>query len=281
MRMRSLAELQQDFAAALLSADTDVAARVALLRHDIATGAFSVAERLQVYRHNVQANYLNALEQAFPATRRLVGAEFFAQQARTAQRRFPSTRGDLHHVGAGFVAALRADFAEDVQLHWLPDVADLEWAWQQAQVAPDPATQLDLIALQRVPPDDYARLSFTAHPAMRLLCSRWPMFTIWDANRGEADPEDTIDLDRGGECVVISRPHDLAQGRLCQAAEHRWLETLAGGGALGEAVDAALEIDPGFTPDRPLQLSVADGLWIGFAVLTPRRPAASASAAAR
>lgn len=279
--MRSLAELQRDFAAALLGADTDVAARTALLQHDIASGAFSVAERLQVYRHNVQANYLNALQLAFPATRRLVGAEFFAQQARAAQPRFPSTRGDLHHAGAGFVAALHADFADDPRLHWLPDVAQLEWAWQQTQVAPDPATHLDLGALQRVAPEHYARLSFIAHPALRLLRSRWPVFTIWKANRGDTDPDGTIDLDRGGECVVIGRRQDLAQARLCSQAEHRWLETLAGGGALGDAVDAALEIDSGFTPDRPLQLSVAEGLWIGFEVLTPPRPAASASAAAR
>jgi hypothetical protein len=274
MRRRALLplpELQARLAAAL-RADPDAPPDTGLLR-EIRADGLDPAARLGIYRDNLRGNFLKVLALEFPAIRRLGGADWFAQCGLAFLRAHPSVSGDLHGLGAPFPGFL-AQRLQGSPHEYFADVATLEWAWQENLVAEDPATQLDVAALAGVPGERVAALHFALHPALRLVRSRWPVFTIWNANRGEpgVDPEPPpgggddvpIDLDAGAQCVIVRRSGAGAEARCCDPATFEWLGALASGATFGAAWDAATAVEPGFDVARTLATAVVLDLFTGF-----------------
>lgn len=270
-----LAELQARFAAAL-RADPG-APPDAVLRERLREDGIAAAERLAIYRRNVQGNFRKVLALEFPAIRRLGGEDWFEGLALEFMREHPSRSGDLHGIGAPFAGFLAQRLA-GTRYAWFGDVAALEWAWQECLVAPDPATTLDVTALAGVGAERAARLRLLPHPALRLVESRWPVFSIWSAHRdadgiragevgagGERDDGATpIDLDAGGEAVLLRRLDEGAEARRCSHAQCTWLQALASGAPLGEAWDRATGMEPRFDVSTALAEAVALGLFVGF-----------------
>jgi hypothetical protein len=271
--MLPLPELQARLAAAL-RADADAPPDAELLR-EIRADGLDPAARLGIYRDNLRGNFLKVLALEFPAIRRLGGADWFAQCGLEFLRAHPSASGDLHGLGAPFPAFLAQRLRGGAH-EYFADVAALEWAWQESLVAADPATQLDVAALAGVPGEGVAALRFAVHPALRLVRSAWPIFTIWNANRGEPgdgqdgppgplrDDEAPIDLDAGGQCVIVRRSGEGAEARCCDRATFEWLGALASGATFGAAWDAASAIDHRFDVARTLATAVALDLFTGF-----------------
>src|SRR5271165_6009951 len=138
MRMHSLRELQADFMRALLDGDPEhaaaaVAAAAATL---IAPSPVAVAPRiaatdaLGIYANNVRSNFTESLIGSFPAIRRLVGEDYFAQVARGFHARHPSLSGDLQPAGSGFAQYLGQLHGAD-EYRYLGEVARLEWLIQE------------------------------------------------------------------------------------------------------------------------------------------------------
>jgi hypothetical protein len=267
--MPALADLQARFAAAL-RADADAPLDPAL-RGAIRAGDLDPAERLDLYRRNLRGNFLKVLGLEFPAIHRLGGEDWFRQCGLAFLRAHPSRSGDLHGLGAPFPGFL-AQHLQGTPHAWFADVAALEWAWQECLVAPEAVRQLDVAALAGVDAARVANLRFTMHPALRLVASRWPVFTIWNANRAEADDaadrgaaaDASIDLDAGGERIIVRRSGEGAEARTCDAAMHAWLAALASGTNFGAAWEAATAVDAGFDVARTLATAVALDLFTGF-----------------
>lgn len=267
-----LAELQARFAAAL-RADPG-APPDAALRGRLRDDGIDCGERLAVYRRNVHGNFHKVLALEFPAIQRLGGADWFEGLALEFMREHPSRSGDLHGIGAPFAGFLAQRLA-GTRYAWFADVAALEWAWQECLVAPDPSTTLDVAALAGVGAGRAAQLRLQPHPALRLVESRWPVFSLWSAHReaasdapaagadgdGNAAP---LDLDAGGEAVIVRRRDEGAEARCCSVAQLAWLRALASGAPLGAAWDQALGIEPQFDVSRALAEAVALGLFVGF-----------------
>jgi len=275
--MLPLPELQARLAATL-RADADAPPDSGLLR-EIRADGLDPAARLDIYRNNLRGNFLKVLALEFPAIRRLGGADWFAQCGLEFLRAHPSASGDLHGLGAPFPAFLGQRLQGGAHAYFA-DVAALEWAWQESLVAADAATQLDVAALAGVSGARVAALRFTLHPALRMVRSHWPVFTIWNANRGEPAPgldgtaggrpdgtrddDAPIDLDAGGQCVIVRRSGEGAEARCCDPATFEWLGALASGATFGVAWDAATAVDPAFDVARTLATAVALDLFIGF-----------------
>ena len=230
---QELARLQADFARAVLGGDDALPAT--LLAGDPARAH----RRLAIYRRAIVANWCRALRAAYPVVVRIVGEAFFDEAVRQHAGREPPTDGDLNRYGATFAAFL-AGYEHALAMPWLPDVARLEWAWHEALMAAD-APAFDYRALAGVPEAAQPRLVFCLHPSVRLVRSRWPILSLWEANQPERDG--TPQRDEGCDDVLVWREGQEVRLALVAPSEAAMLEALAQGAALAEIArpDADLE----------------------------------------
>ena len=235
--MLALRELQMCFTALLLDQKGDVSA-------EILADGIDARERVGVYRNNVVEGFIKALAVGFPVIERLVGTDYFRQLAGEFQQAYPSRSGDLHHIGQPFAAFLRSRF-EATEHAYLPDVAALEWAYQEAQIAAD-GSALSADAFRDVSPEQFESLRFVLHPACRLIRSDYPIVRIWFANQPEAEEGEIIDLGSGADHVVVRRTPADIEFLALSLGEFAALERLSSGGTLGEALEAAEAADSSF-----------------------------------
>jgi hypothetical protein len=211
----------------------------------IKPGYFTAAERLAIYRNNLRENFCTLLELEYPVIRQLVGADYFRQTALQYLVASPSRSGDLFHAGREFPSFLRRQFPTG-EFAYLPDVAALEWAFQEGMVAADDARLFDVQGLLAVPTDRLERLRFELHPATRIVRSRFPIVQIWQAHQGDTENIGTIDLGSGGENALLARPARSTAIQAIGDGAAACLVALAEGEPLGKSVEAGLAADPGF-----------------------------------
>lgn len=256
--MPTLLELQRTFLRGVLGAAGEAAAAGELL--DAAQG--DPARRVGVYANNAAANFLDSLRLSFPAVQRLTGDAYFDQAVARFREDHPSRSGDLQGAGAAFADYLAARHGADAY-RYLGDVARLEWLYQESLLAADHAP-FDLARLGRVPAAHYDALVFTLHPAARLFESAYPAYTIWDANTGSDAEPPLIDLDAGGERLLIARSGGRSRFHLLDGGEHGFLAALATGAVFADAIAAGADGKPEFDPAKTLQKFVLAGAIVDF-----------------
>jgi hypothetical protein len=258
--MPSLHDLQRAFSAAAVFGD---AAAVTSL--GVVAGGLTPEARIDIYRANVLGNYRRALAATYPVIKRLVGAPFFDAASDNFVRGHPSTRGDINRYGAEFSTFL-GTYPPARELKYLPDVALLEWAVDQANIARDAKT-FDLAALAGVPAELHCELRFSLHPSAQLIVSIFPILHIWQANQPECSADERIDLEEGGDMLlVLRRPSSvggIAVERISRP-EHLLLSLLAAGRPLGDAANRCEAISPEFDLAAALQRHVAGHAIVGF-----------------
>jgi hypothetical protein len=208
------------------------------------------ARRFAVYRNNVTVGLTGALEAGFPVIRKLVGDEFFAAMARDFVRANPPASPVMLRYGTGFPAFL-AEFPPVAHLPYLADVAKLEIALRESYHAAD-AAPVSADAFARIPPDSIGEARLCLAPALRLIRSPHPVFSIWCANvRSTA-----ACLCPGAQDVLVLRPGFDPEPHLVPAAAATFLEALQAGETLGRAITAS---GPTLDLDETLVLLVAGG----------------------
>jgi hypothetical protein len=212
-----------------------------------------VSPREQIYRNNIFVSLTGALADVYPVVQRLVGERFFAQLARRYIRAHPSRSGNLHDFGSAF-AGFMLGVEKLRSLPYLADVAALEWACHEAFHAAE-AAPLDFSRL--IDPEN---AKAPLHPATRLVASRYPVLAIWEAN--QADDPAVVDLDAGGDWLVVLRRELQIEILRITAGEFALLAALRDDVALGDACQAALAAEPA------LDLSAAMGRFVTHGLLT-------------
>ncbi len=252
--MLSLRELQLSFANALFEGSGGATAT--WIRSD---GLDPIA-RLDIYRNNLQQAFLKALALGFPVVQRLVGEDYFRQLGAAFQQQYPSRAGDLQQIGSPFPAFLREQFA-NTPYAYLPDVAALEWAYQESLIAAD-ATALDLGVLQAVPPEQLQHLRFELQPACKLVSSQFPIVRIWRANQDDRDGTEAIDLNEGPDFVLVRRADDGAELRRLTPADFAFLRSLSRGASLGDSLQAGQMAADDFDLAAALRQCVGLGMLV-------------------
>ena len=221
----------------------------ALLDPDLATPAAvagpkskAADKRYNVYRNNVTVSLINALAVAFPATQRITGVDFFRAMARFYVRAAPPLSPLLFEYGRDFPDFIeRYEYAQSVP--WLADVARIERAWLDAYHAAD-VQPLMPRALASIPPERLADTVLKPHPAMRVVRSRFPVVTIFTANRsdGSANPIDAVEP----EDALLTWPALEVEARRLPPVGAIFLTRLITGESLGAAASAAVSDTPSF-----------------------------------
>ncbi len=260
--MPSLRELQLAFAAAVFEAQERP--RIA---GAIDACGMDPEQRHGIYRNNILHNYREALRDVYPVVERLVGREFFGFAADRYIPRHPSHHGNLHCFGGEFGAFLDG-FPPAAGLPYLADVARLEWSVHESFHAADHAA-MALDRLAAVPAEELPRLTFTLHPACRLLESRFPVHRIWQVNQPGVKADETVDLGAGGVRLLIRRRDYAVELEAVAAAEFALLQAFAAGRPLRDALQAAQAMAPDFSLESVLLRRIGDAVVVDCA---DRRP---------
>jgi Putative DNA-binding domain len=248
---------QIDFAHALR--DPDLAVPAGVTSHNSDTPR----ERFAIYRNNVMVGLAGALEARFPATRKIVGEDFFKGAAKLFAATQPPRSPLMLFYGDAFPAFL-ADFEPAREVPYLADVARLEAARTRAYHAAD-AIPLTPAALSGVALDTLAASCFTLHASVEIVASDYPIVTIWAMNSGEIALAPITDW-RGEDALVSRLGLDVEVRRLPPGAK-TFLQNLAAGDPLGAAATAALAGNASF--DLAANLAA---LFAGLAIEMTSQP---------
>ncbi len=196
---------QTDFRAALLDAALPVPSGL------LDGQGQPAGRRYAVYRNNVAVSLAEALETAFPAVAKLIGAENFAKAAGLFLRQEPPSSPLMMHYGAGFPEFLAS--LEPLQsIGYLADVARLEQALRQSYHAADAAI-LDPTRLQSLSEEQLMSATLVLSPSVRLLRSPWPVLAVYDFTLNDGPQPEAVAQD-----VLVTRPdfdpvpHALPEG---------------------------------------------------------------------
>jgi Putative DNA-binding domain len=217
-----------------------------------------ITARLAMYRNNLQEGFIKALALEFPVIRRLVGEDYFRQLAGQFLGAYPSRSGDLHAIGSPFPRHLRSRFA-GTEYAYLPDVAQLEWAYEEAAIAAE-APAFDVRSLVHVAPESYGGLRFNLHPACYLVSSIYPILRIWQVNQIEVENLEIVDLSTGPDHIATRRVGHGVELVRVPRAEYILLECFARGATLSEALTALQRVAPGADLGGALRQLLALGM---------------------
>lgn len=251
--MQDLIAFQLDFAAALFDPALPAPGSI---KH---SGAETVRRRFGVYRNNVVAGLISALEARFPVTKRLVSEEFFRSMAREYVRTQPPRSPILLLYGGSFPEFINR-FEPTRGLEYLPDLARLEFARGRAYHAADrsPCTTTAFTALD---PADLGRSTTELHPSVSLLTSQFPIVSIWEAHqRARVEPIKQWDA----EAALIVRPFlDVDLWRL-PAGAYAFLEALAAGSTIADAIERSAATLPDLDPAACLSVLIGSHMVVGL-----------------
>ena len=226
-----------------------------------------VQQGMALYRGNLKFTAEKVLAAAFPVIRTLVGDEFFTHLALAFYKKMPSTDGDLHRYGARFSAFLAA-FAPVAQYPYFEDMARYEWALHRAYFA-DRYPLIDRAVLVGIDPAQLEQSQFRLNPACTLLQSTWAISAIWRGHQILADGALAAELPQqlnAADFAITIRPQWNVDLLPLTAAAYRFLRCVELGVCLGDALDAALEIDEDFAFAVYLQQ------WIDAAIFCTSEP---------
>lgn len=182
----------------------------------------------------------------FPACRTLLGENEFTALCQTlGLNQLPVAQAALH-----LIAQLQQQEADSP---WLADLAELEWAIEQAvQATPSPA--FDLAALQALSADDYPHLVFTPTPGMNLIQSDFAVLALYQQVLAPQEGS-VLELEQPCQLAVVPRGGQAALLPLDDFA-FVLLAHFEQGGTLGQ-VDA-------MDPSQLLPALIEQGLLCGF-----------------
>jgi len=256
--MPSLLELQTEFARAIVAHDE----RPLLTEWIVAGHGLAPEERIGVYRNNVFSNYRAVLCEVYPVVVALVGEPFFKRAADIYASTYPSRSGDLNDFG-GELGDFLAGWPPATQLPYLPDVARLEWAVERVFHAAE-APALDLTTLATVPQEASSSLRFALHSASRVVRSPYPILRIWQANQIGFEGDQSVNLDAGGDAVLVIRRSATVELERLSPGELELLQALAADLTLAQAHARALEVDPALDLTALLRHHVLEGTLVAF-----------------
>lgn len=227
---------QDIFAKALLDPQRPVPAALRS-RH-----AAAPVKRFAVYRNNVVAGLVSAMQAGFPAVERIVGEEFFAAMARCYVVAHPPRSPLMLRYGEDFGDFI-ASFAPAAGLAYLADVARLETARRKAYHAAD-AEPIDPARVASIDPQVLSGIVFALHPSIQIVRSRHPVVTIWAMNSGEAElgPIDEGDAE---DALVVRSALEVTVRKLPPGGA-AFLAALAAGSPFAAAVELASAGDARF-----------------------------------
>lgn len=250
-----LAQLQRLFAEQIPNPDVTVNANLL---------ALLPVNRVQVYRGNFLGAQLRALENIYPIIRKILGAAYFGQLTRAFVLEHPHHKRDISGVGHDFSQWLIATIPQHTELadfRYLPDMAALELAHDQARFAADAPT-FDFDAFQAALGTHGAQgIALLTAPSLHLLDLQWPVDQLWQQQR-TAEPQEVTDETAPIRLAVMRQHTDVIHLRL-DAVTYQLLHNAEAG--------SSLETLAGIAAQNQIPELISAGMISGFSLLPARQ----------
>jgi len=274
LKAPGLAESQRWLASLVLESELlerDAPAAVAPVTIDDAGLA---RRRLGAYINGYPARVYEALDEAYPAIRNIVGHDTFFALMTRYRPLIPRGIYSLTDAGRELPRFLVTDKLGE-RLPFLSDLAKLEWCVMHAFHS-FATSACDPSELSEWTEEDWQAAQIGFQPAVSIVESRWPVLDLWETRE---TPRDRIDVQVEGrpQSVLVRRDGVDVRCDLIEPLQARLLHRLTSGETLGRATELlAEEHDPlDDTADRP-DVGAWFAEWIGRGIITNvRRPADS------
>lgn len=251
--MLPLSELQSRFRDVSLGGDAS------LLSGVILGDGLNAEDRLNIHRNNTTILLTEALAATFKVCHKLVGEDFFEAVARVYVRTHPPQNPCLYMYGHDFAEFLNT-LPQIESVPYLPDVARMEWLWNEAFHAAD-TNALNAADLSDIAPEVYGDLIFEPHPTLRLIDSPYPIKEIWNLNQDGVPEDATVDLDEGGQNLAIVRRRSHVQMIELSPGGFVLTKRLSEGETLNAAFEAAIQTETDFDPTASLAILIGAGAF--------------------
>lgn len=222
--------------------------------------------RMKVYRNNVIRGLSDAVMAAYPVTEKLTGKDFMEAATRAyVIRNFPE-QGNLNLYGATFPDFL-AQYEPAQNIPYLPDVARMEWAWEESYYAPDD-TPLAPEALQNLETDRLPLIKLSFRASVRFVESSYPLDEIYDICNaaGNGPSEDMVGISQRGAKMLVFRDNYTVEARRLDEAEYSFMTALYDGAPIIGAAERAFACDSKFDLTGCLQKHLSNGLFKAFSL---------------
>ena len=225
---------------------------------DIVSHADGAAQRrYNVYRNNVTVSLIDALVAIYPAVQRITGETFFRAMARFYVRASPPSSALLFEYGRDFPEFIER-YAYAREMPWLADTARVERAWLDAYHAADrPSLSFDRLAA--IDAAKLGRVRFVAHPATRIVRSRYPAVAIFVMNKQEGPVSPLCSSDQ--EDALITRPDDEVLVSRLAPGGAAFLLAMMAGQPLAHAVEIAATEHADFDLAQNMAAMISTGVF--------------------
>lgn len=210
-------------------------------------------KRFAVYRNNVVVSLMEALGQAYPSIKAILGEDDFQKIARVYVTKHPPNSAMMQTFGTEFPTFLDT-FEPLAKSGFFSDLAKLERASLEAYHAADDSI-LDPSLLGTLPPDKLTEICFEVHSAAFILESRFPVVDLYSRRH---NPSMDIDL-RISQAALISRPVVEVLVQRLSIGQFIYFKNILDGQTLGTSLEAASELDRDFDPATAIGLMLESG----------------------
>lgn len=166
-----LPELQNSFTHGILHAPEP---RLLALMEDTDLPA---KDRFTAYRNNVYSALFDTLKSFFPTVVNLVSDDFFRGVVHHYVKAHPPQSALLDEYGQSLPSFLER-YQPALTLPYLPDIARLDWAMHEADIAPNDRVLPREVLQSRM--ETLAEQKLPLRSAVRLLTTRHPLKEIWN-----------------------------------------------------------------------------------------------------
>jgi Putative DNA-binding domain len=228
----------------------------------VGEGLLPARDRLEIYANAYFYRLLDVFKEEFPATLAVVGEVNFHNLITGYLIDYPPTEPSILHAGRHLPDFIRAHPLSE-RWRYIGDLALLERTTLEIFHAPD-APVLDAATMRQAPPHEWPRIVMKAHPASRILETKWRVDkTLHAIEVGEpwSDPES------GPASVIVWRQNSKVNYRVMDRAERAALEVARAGAAFESiceviSAEADGDEDPAALINRLLTRWLSDGLIV-------------------
>jgi hypothetical protein len=195
------------------------------------TRALNPLRRVRIYGDQYFWRMYEALTLDFPKTCSQLDEPVLRRVVKQYAKDRPSRHWDLGRFGSGFVEWLGAHQVKGARAD-LVDLARLEWARNEAFLAPD-AAPIDAVAMARVPPEALPGAVLAFVPSCALVTCQHEVAALFDALKaGKKAPRPTA----APQHLVVWRKGFIAWHAVVDADEAKALKAALAGKPLAQVV---------------------------------------------